>query len=57
MPLGRFKKARRGCDYSDDVNTLGGNIRTIKRNTEVSLGASKQIGLEANAEKTKYYIC
>jgi len=27
--------------YADDVNTLGGSIRTIKKNTEASVVASK----------------
>jgi hypothetical protein len=29
-------------------------MNTIKRNTEIVLDASNQIGLEANAEATKY---
>jgi hypothetical protein len=33
---------------------LGGNIHTIRKNTEALLIASKEIGLEVNAEKTKY---
>jgi hypothetical protein len=40
--------------YADDVNLLGDNIDTIKKNTETLIDASKNIGLEANAEKTKY---
>jgi hypothetical protein len=40
--------------YADDVNMLSGSIHTIRKNTEVLLIASKEIGLEANAEKTKY---
>jgi hypothetical protein len=35
--------------YADDVNLLGENMDTIKKNTD----ASKEIGLEINVEKTK----
>jgi hypothetical protein len=40
--------------YADDVNLLGDNIDTIKKNTGTSIEASKAVGLEVNAEKTKY---
>jgi hypothetical protein len=40
--------------YADDVNILHGTIHTIRKNTEALLIASKEIGLEVNAEKTKY---
>jgi hypothetical protein len=40
--------------YADDVNILGGTIHTIRKNTQALLIASKEIGLEVNAEKTKY---
>jgi hypothetical protein len=40
--------------YADDVNLLGDNIGTIKKNTESSIGASKEVGLEINIEKNKY---
>jgi hypothetical protein len=44
--------------YADDVNLLGDNIDTIKKNTctETSIDASKGVGPEVNAEKNKYML-
>jgi hypothetical protein len=42
--------------YADDVNKLGGSLLTTRKNTEALLSASKEIGLEVNAEKTKYIV-
>jgi hypothetical protein len=42
--------------YADDVNLLGDNIDTINKDTETLIGASKEVGLEVNAEKTKYML-
>ena len=33
-----------------------GSVRTIKKNTEASVVASKEIGLEVNADKTNYMV-
>jgi hypothetical protein len=41
---------------ADDVSVLGGSMRTLKKNTEVSVVASKETGLEINADKTKYVV-
>jgi hypothetical protein len=42
------------CD--DDIDLLGTSVNTIKQNSEIILEASRDIGLEINAEKTKYMI-
>jgi hypothetical protein len=35
---------------------LGRSIHTIRKNTDILLVASKEIGLEVNAVKTKYMV-
>jgi len=40
--------------HADDVNILGGNVDTVKENAEALVAATKEIGLEVNAHKTKY---
>jgi hypothetical protein len=42
--------------YANDVNLLGDNIDTTKKNTETLIDASKEVGLEMNVEKTKYTL-
>jgi hypothetical protein len=40
--------------YAAEVNLLGDNTETIKKNIENLIDASKEVGLEINTEKTKY---
>jgi len=42
--------------YADDVNILGGSAHTLKENKEALIVASKETGLEVNADKTKYTV-
>jgi hypothetical protein len=42
--------------YANDMNLLGDNIDTIKKNTETLIYASKEVGLEINIEKTDYIM-
>jgi hypothetical protein len=35
---------------------LGGSVHVIKKNTEALVAASKETGVEVNAEKTKYMV-
>ena len=42
--------------YTDDVNILGGSVHTVNENAEALVVASKEIGLEVNADKTKYMV-
>jgi hypothetical protein len=42
--------------YVEGVNLLGININSINNDTETLLHTDTDIGLEVNAEKTKYYV-
>jgi hypothetical protein len=42
--------------YADDVNIVGENIDSTKKNTETFSDASKEVGLEVNLEKTKHML-
>jgi len=42
--------------YADDVNVLRGSIHTLKENAEALVAATREIGLEVSADKTKYMI-
>ena len=42
--------------YANDVDILGGTVHTVKKNAEALVAATKEMGLEVNADKTKYMI-
>jgi hypothetical protein len=42
--------------YADEVNPLGDNIGTMKKNTETSIDANGEVGLEIIIVKTKYIL-
>jgi hypothetical protein len=41
---------------TDDINILGGSVNTVKEKAEALVVASKEMGLEVNADKTKYIV-
>ena len=42
--------------YADDVNILEGSRHTLKDNVEALVAATREIGLEISADKTKYMV-
>ena len=42
--------------YADDVSRLGGSVYTANEKAEALIVASKETGLEVNADKTKYVV-
>jgi hypothetical protein len=60
MPPGRSKKTKWECNCGthqflvcddDDVNLLGENINTVKKNTVSVVDASKEVGLQWSLSK------
>jgi len=52
----KLNGTRRLLAYTDDVNKLGGSIHTLKENAEALVAATREIGLEVCADKTKYMV-
>ena len=42
--------------HAHDANTMGGNIHIVRKNKEALVVASKETGLEVNADTTKYIV-
>jgi hypothetical protein len=42
--------------HADDVNILDGSVHTVKKNAISLVVASHEIGLEVNANNTKYTV-
>jgi hypothetical protein len=42
--------------YADDINLLGDSVNTIQENIETLSEASRDVGLEINAEKTSMHV-
>jgi hypothetical protein len=42
--------------YADDIILLDDNIDTMKKKTETLFGASKEVGLDVNTDKSKYML-
>ena len=51
-----FNGTRQLLVYADDVIILRGSVHAIKEKVEALVGASKEIGLEVNADKTEYMV-
>ena len=42
--------------YAEDDNILEGNVHTVKENGEALIVTSKEIGLDAIADKSKFMV-
>jgi len=41
---------------ADGVNILGGRVHTVKENAETLVAATREVGLEVSADKSKYMV-
>jgi hypothetical protein len=52
----KFKGIYQLLVSADDVNLLADTMDTIKKNTKTLTDARKKVGLEVNAENSKYVL-
>jgi hypothetical protein len=52
----KLNKTHQLLAYAEDATLLEDNIDTIKKNTESLIDANKEVGLEINAQGTKYML-
>jgi hypothetical protein len=52
----KFNGTHQNLVYADDVKIFRGSIHTIKENAETLVWASREIGLEINADYNKYIV-
>jgi histidinol phosphatase-like PHP family hydrolase len=49
----KFNGTHQLLDYAEDANILGGSVHTIQEHAKALAAASKDIGLEVNADKLR----
>jgi len=52
----RMMQGQTTLKFLSVVNILGGSVHTVKEKAEALVVASKEIGLEVNADKSKYMV-
>jgi len=52
----KLNGTHRDLVYADDINILRGSVHAMKKNVEALAVASKENGLEVNADKIKYLV-
>jgi hypothetical protein len=52
----KLKVTHQVLGYADDVNLLGDNISTIKKNTETLIDVTEKCDMEVNRDITKYVL-
>jgi hypothetical protein len=57
-PLGRSKRSRGNqfLIYADEINLLGHNINTTKKNTEAVIDASNDVGVQVGTLRTRFML-